>query len=239
MLCRIDARALRDVPLSGPLIIIMNHINFLEVPLLYVYLQPRDVVGIIKRETWDNPLLGALADSWKAIAIDRAGPDLSAMRQALLVLERGGILILAPEGRRSGDGRLQEGHSGVVQLALRSGATIMPVVHFGGEKFWTNIKSWRRTRFFIKVGPAFKLKPPPENDASSKRHDEDCREDRTKSVANSVANSVAKSVAKSVRSDMTEYIMNRMSILLPEHMRGAYPEPQKAIETYAYLVEEA
>ena len=208
MLCRIDARALLAVPRTGPLIIVMNHINFLEVPLLFSFLRPRDVVGMIKNETWDNPVLGALADSWGAIAIDREGADMSAMRQALEVLERGGILLLAPEGTRSGDGNLQKGHGGVVQLALRSGAPIMPVVHHGGEKFWKNFKRWRRTRFFIRTGPAFRLVPP------------------------------VQGVSRSVRHDMTECIMNRMSILLPEHLRGVYPSPEMAIEASRYLVQE-
>jgi 1-acyl-sn-glycerol-3-phosphate acyltransferase len=190
------------------LIIIINHINFLEVPLLFVYLKPRDVVGMIKRETWKNPVLGALANSWGAISIDRNGSDMSAMRDAIDVLEHRGILILAPEGTRSVDGRLQQGHGGVVQLALRSGVPIMPVVHHGGQNFWRNLKSWRRTGFFIKVGPAFRLVPP------------------------------VQGISRSVRHDMTECIMNRMSLLLPQHLRGAYPEPEKAIEAYRHLVQE-
>jgi 1-acyl-sn-glycerol-3-phosphate acyltransferase len=208
LLCRIDARAMRGIPRKGPLIVVMNHVNFLEVPLIYAFLFPRHTVGLVKRETWNNPVLGALADSWEAIAIDRTGSDLSAMRQALDVLARGGILLVAPEGTRSGHGRLQQGHGGVVQLALKSGAPIIPVAHTGGENFWRNFKSWRRTRFTVRVGPVFRLVPPGTGDA-------------TASVA-------VHSVSKTVRSEMTGAIMNRLSMLLPEHQRGAYPHPELA-----------
>jgi len=50
-ICRIDAADMKRVPKTGPIIVVMNHVNFLEVPLLYSFLFPRDAIGIIKRET--------------------------------------------------------------------------------------------------------------------------------------------------------------------------------------------
>ncbi len=217
MLCRIDAVEMRRIPSAGPLILVMNHVNFLEVPLLYAFLYPRYAVGIVKRETWNNPVLGALADSWEAIAIDREGSDISAMRQALEVLARGGILIIAPEGTRSGHGRLQQGHGGVVQLALKSGAPIMPVAHFGGERFWDNLKCLRRTRFTVRVGPAFTLVPPGTEGSASAQP--------------------VRSVPRSVRAEMTDAIMNRLSLLLPAGQRGVYPQPETAPMRVVRLVE--
>ncbi len=208
-ICRIDAADMKRVPKTGPIIVVMNHVNFLEVPLLYSFLFPRDAIGIIKRETWDNPIMGALADSWQAIAIDREGSDLSAMRKALEVLDRKGLLLIAPEGTRSGDGRLRKGHGGVVQLALRSGAPILPIAHHGGERFWANLKSVRRTRFAFRVGEPFVLEPPSGN-------------------GDGAAGGVARSVPRSVRAEMVDAIMNRISILLPEWQRGEYPDPENA-----------
>ncbi len=212
-LCRIDASALERVPARGPLIVVTNHVNFLEVPLLYAYLYPRPLVGIIKRETWDHPLLAALANAWEAIAIDREGSDTDAMRRSLDVLASGGILVLAPEGTRSGHGRLQKGRGGVVQLALRSGAPVMPIAHTGGERFWDNLRRLKRTDFRIAVGPAFSLTLPDGGDAPA-------------------------SVPKSVRLEMTEAVMNRLSLLLPEDKRGAYPEPEAAPMRVVRLLEE-
>ncbi len=208
LICRIDAGEMRRIPRKGPLIVVMNHVNFLEVPLVYAFLYPRHTVGLVKRETWNNPLLGAIADSWEAIAIDRAGSDMSAMRRALDVLAHGGLLLVAPEGTRSGHGRLQPGHGGVVQLALKSGAPIIPVAHSGGENFWRNFRSLRRTRFTVKVGPVFRLVPPGPDGGN--------------------ASVVVHSVPKRVRAEMTDAIMNRMSLLLPERQRGAYPHPESA-----------
>ncbi len=156
-LCKLDVREIYRIPRKGPFIVAVNHINFLEVPLIYTHLFPRDIQGIIKVETWNNPLMAFLAGVWNAIPLNRQTTDLTAMRLCLEALAAGRILILAPEGTRSRTGSLQRGHAGIVQIALRSNATIIPVAHFGGERFWPNVKSLRRTRFTFRVGQSFRL----------------------------------------------------------------------------------
>ena len=219
--CKVDASELRKVPGRGPLIIVTNHINFLEVPLIMAHILPRDAIGIVKQETWNNPLLGALADVWEAIAIDREGTDLKAMRDALGVLERGAILIVAPEGTRSGDGRLRKGHGGVVQLALRSGAPILPIAHYGGEKFWQNAKAFKRTAFVFRVGTPYRLRVPALlGPADEQLADGDAGLPDTPSRT--------LSVSRGVREEMTESVMNSLSLLLPPQYRGVYAEPETA-----------
>ena len=59
-ICRVEKDWIGQVPLQGPLIIVANHINFLDVPLMYSHLYPRPMTGFAKIETWDNPLMGML-----------------------------------------------------------------------------------------------------------------------------------------------------------------------------------
>jgi len=160
LLCRIDDHSLKQVPQQGPLIIVCNHINALEVPIVFPRLQPRPVTGFAKSETWDNPILGPLFDIWDVIPIRRGQPDITALRQGLKVLEDGKILAITPEGTRSGDGRLQQGHPGVVMLALHSGAPILPLVYYGNEDFHHNLRHLRRTDFRIRVGKPFQIEIP-------------------------------------------------------------------------------
>ena len=207
-LCRVEAGELAKIPRKGPLIIVVNHVNFLEVPLIYSWLYPRDSVGMAKQETWDNPFLAFLAFCWDAIPLNRQATDLSAMRKAFTALEKGRILVLAPEGTRSGHGRLQQGHPGVVQIALKSGAPILPLAHTGGELFWAMLKSRKRTAFTFRVGEAFHLVPP---------RDEGGRD---------------LPVTREVRREMTDEIMNRISILLPPVQRGVYPSPETASQRH-------
>lgn len=202
LLCRVDDAHLARVPASGPLILVANHINFLEVPLIYTHLMPRPLTGFAKAETWDNPAMALLFDMWEAIPLRRGEVDLEAMRQGLSVLQAGGILAVAPEGTRSGHGRLQRGYPGVVLLAQMSGAPLLPIVYYGGENFKENIIRLRRTDFHIVVGQPFSI--------------------HTEGV----------SVNRQVRQQIVDEIMYQLAALLPPAYRGHYSDLHAATQTY-------
>jgi 1-acyl-sn-glycerol-3-phosphate acyltransferase len=202
LLCRVDDTQLAKVPDQGPLIFVTNHVNFLDAPLLYVCLEPRRITGFAKAEAWDNPILRFLAGIWKPIPLRRGEVDRTALRRAQEALEEGRVLGLAPEGTRSGDGRLQRGNPGVVLLALRSGAPVLPLVHYGGELFWHNLARLHRTDFRFVVGRPFYL------DAGGTR------------------------VTREVRRQMTDEIMYQMAALIPPDHRGVYSDLDSATETY-------
>jgi len=155
--CKIDGPDLEKIPDQGPLIIISNHINFLEVPVVFSLLYPRPILGIAKEETWKNPVLGPLFTLWDMIPIKRGEVDLNAIQMAVQAMAAGKIIAIAPEGTRSKSGQLQEGRPGTLLLALKSQAPILPVAHFGGESFWDNFKKFKRTPFHIRVGQPFHL----------------------------------------------------------------------------------
>lgn len=155
-LCHVHGTELARVPRRGPLILVANHVNFLEVPVVYTHLLPRRMTGLAKAETWNTPLafLFRLAG---AIPLRRGVGDAAAFRQALAALERGDLLAIAPEGTRSGDGRLRPAQPGVALLALHSRAPVLPLAYWGGEAFWRNLRRLRRTHFHIAVGQPFQV----------------------------------------------------------------------------------
>lgn len=202
LLCRINTDQLTSVPVKGPLIVVANHVNFLEVPVLITRLGSRSVTGFAKIETWDNPILGYIFDLWEVIPIRRGTADVTALREGLQALSKGKILAIAPEGTRSGHGRLQRGHPGVVLLALRSGAPLLPVAYFGGEKFWENLTRLRRTSFDVVVGKPFYL------------HAEGVK------------------MTQAIRQQMTDEIMWQLAALLPQMYRGHYANLTEATESF-------
>ncbi len=202
LLCRVDDAELARVPECGPLILVANHVNFLEVPLVYTHLQPRPVTGFAKAETWDNPAMAALFDLWEAIPLQRGEADHQAMRRALAALKDGKILAVAPEGTRSGDGRLQRGQGGVVMLALLSGAPLLPIAYFGGERLRGNMARLRRTDFHIVVGTPFFLDPQ------------------------------GAKVTRELRQRMADEVMFQLAALLPALYRGSYASLAAASETH-------
>jgi 1-acyl-sn-glycerol-3-phosphate acyltransferase len=158
ILCRIDAPDLYKVPEQGPLIVISNHTGQLEVAVLFGQLQPRPITAWAKTESWDNAFLNWLFNLWELIPVRRGEGDTSALRKAIKVLEAGYIFGVAPEGTRNITGKLNRAHPGAVMLAIHSGATILPLAHWGGENFLKNLSRFRRTDFHTRVGEPFRLK---------------------------------------------------------------------------------
>jgi len=157
MVCRVDDGQVVRIPTQGPLIIVANHINFIEPLVVYTHLLPRPMAFFAKIESWDNKLIGWLFDRWGGIPLKRGSADVGAVRLGLAALENGTILAVAPEGTRSGDGILREGHPGVVTMALHSGAPLIPMACYRHEDFWDNLTHLRRTDFRIAVGHPFTL----------------------------------------------------------------------------------
>ena len=157
LLCDLDTAELDKVPGQGPLIVYLNHVNFLDVPLIYTRLLPRPVTGFAKSETWDDPLLGPLFTMWGAIPLHRGEADTAALRRGLQVLEKNQILGITPEGTRSGSGVLQYAHPGVVTIALHSDAPLLPVALWGQEAFHGNFRKMRRTKVNFRVGNQLRI----------------------------------------------------------------------------------
>ncbi len=75
---------------------------------------------------------------------DDTAAAIGSLQTALDVLGRGEAFGIYPEGTRSRDGRLYRGRTGVAQLALVSGAPIVPVGLIGTEKLQPVGATWPR-----------------------------------------------------------------------------------------------
>jgi len=159
VICKINCREFVDaLSKNKPMIVVLNHINFLEVPIIVTHSYPLKVTGVVKVETWKNPIMAFLFNTYRAIPIDRSGAFTEVSKRVRRELENGFFTCIAPEGTRSKNGILGRGKAGVVQIALDAGVPILPVAHYGGEHIWENMKRLRRTSFCFKVGKMFKLK---------------------------------------------------------------------------------
>ncbi len=192
LICRIDAQEAKSVPARGPLIIYTNHVNILEIPILFTRLQPRRMHGMVLAERWNSPILKWMLEVTETIPLHRGEADIHAIHRGLEVLERGEILVISPEGTRSHDGRLQPALPGVVLLALHSQAPLLPVAYYGAENWKQNLSRLKRTDFHLKVGHPFRLK------------------------------TGGKKVTHQVRQDMIDEMMVELAQLLPPEYRGYY-----------------
>jgi 1-acyl-sn-glycerol-3-phosphate acyltransferase len=202
ILCKIDKEELKKIPREGPLILVGNHINFLEAPVVFPILDNPNVRGIAKVESWDNPLFNFLFNMWGIFPIERGTIDREAFRKSFEVLEKGQILAVSPEGTRSKDGLLLQGKPGIVALASRSKVPMLPVAFYGYENFWDNLKHLRRTEFHVVVGKPFSLV------------------------------TTGTGFSKEARQAATDEIMYKVASLMPEKYHGYYQNPEKVEYKY-------
>ncbi|MCL2214259.1 MAG: 1-acyl-sn-glycerol-3-phosphate acyltransferase [Treponema sp.] len=159
ILCKIDYREyFRTLSNNKPMILMINHINFLEVVILTSFGYPFYVTGLAKSETWKNPFFAFLFNTYKAVPINREGAFGDSFKKVCEAVQSGSFVCVAPEGTRSRDGVLSKGKAGIVQLALGGNIAVLPVAHFGGECIWKNIRRLKRTPFNIKTGRPFRIK---------------------------------------------------------------------------------
>ncbi|GBU29108.1 hypothetical protein R84B8_02672 [Treponema sp. R8-4-B8] len=159
VICKIDCKEfIEALKTNEPMLVIFNHINFLEVPILVTYSYPINVSGLVKSETWDNPIMSFIFNTYNAIPIDRKGAFSESFKKVLDAIKKGYYMCIAPEGTRSKDGVLGKGKPGIIQLALEAGVPILPVAHFGGENVWKNMRRLKRTPFCFKAGRPFRIK---------------------------------------------------------------------------------
>jgi 1-acyl-sn-glycerol-3-phosphate acyltransferase len=122
------------VPGSGGVILISNHLSYLDVFVLGLLL-PRPL-NYVARSTLFFPPLGALIRSVGGFPIQREGMGTSGLKETLHRLRDGGIVVLFPEGTRSRDGELGELKPGIAALASRARVPIVPAAVAGTFEAW-------------------------------------------------------------------------------------------------------
>ena len=206
LIARVTVCGLENLPPGdATYIAVTNHIGRLDPAFAYCLLQRKDIIMLVaekyKEHTWSR----VLAEAVDGIFVDRYNADLGAMRQVFRRLEKGGALVLAPEGTRSPNASLIQGWDGASYIAAKAGLPIVPVgvTGTGDKEVVERLKHFKRLQVMVSIGQAFTLPP---LEARS----------RNQQLAN-----------------YTEEIMCRIAALLPESYRGMYANCPRLIDLLA------
>ena len=143
-----------EVPAEGPLIVASNHGQYAD-PVLVCVAVPRRLQWMAKKQLFVFPF-EQFFRFIGSFPVDREGGGRGAVRAALAFLAEGWALGIFPEGTHKGDETTKAAKSGVVVLAQRAGAPVLPV-YVG--KLPGFVGRLRGERLHVHVGEPVELDP--------------------------------------------------------------------------------
>jgi 1-acyl-sn-glycerol-3-phosphate acyltransferase len=196
---RVRVSGLENVPRSGPLIIVANHLSNADPPLVVGWLTPalgRRMHILAKEALFVGPV-GAFLRSQGVTPVRSGGSDMEAFRAARAVLDRGQVLCIFPEGTRSHSGELGDPKPGVAMLATRMEVPVLPVGISGSDRFLGRGTRLPRfgARIDVRVGKPFVVRLDPAQPRRAALH------------------------------AASDEIMSRIAALVDERHRGRYDRP--------------
>ena len=156
LLTRWRVRGEENIPGQGPLLIVVNHLNLTDPPIVGVSIG-RKAMFLAKEELFRSRFSGYFMRNFGAFPVRRGGMNNEVLRKAEQLLKQGVALIMFPEGRRSLGAQLAPALSGAALIASRSGAPVLPVGISGTEKIKGIAWVFRRPRVTVNIGFPFSL----------------------------------------------------------------------------------
>lgn len=86
---------------------------------------------LVKKNWYEKKAVGTMISWCRSIPIDLSEADGEWYESALRVLEKGGTMLIFPEGGIARDGKMGEFHAGAALLSAKTGAPIVPCAIYG------------------------------------------------------------------------------------------------------------
>jgi 1-acyl-sn-glycerol-3-phosphate acyltransferase len=158
-----DWRGAENIPKSGPVIVISNHISYVDALVFahFLFRNGRAVRYLGKESVFKIPIIGRIITSAGQVPVARESAQAShALDSALGLLEAGHCVGVYPEGTLTRDENLwpMVAKTGIARLAILSKAPVIPVAQWGDQnllpRYSKKLVFWRRTKVTYLAGSA-------------------------------------------------------------------------------------
>lgn len=154
------------IPVSGPALIVSNHVSYLD-PMfagVFVYRTGRVPRFLAKHSLWGIPVVRRMMAATGQIPVYRDSVDAGrSMRDGVVALRQGKVVVIYPEGTITRDpaGWPMRSLPGVARLALAVNVPVLPMVHWGTREVYDHYrKSFRplpRKQIIVRCGDPIDL----------------------------------------------------------------------------------
>jgi len=129
---RLKVTGQENIPQDGPFIIVANHSSLLDPVILGVSIKPK-IIFVAAAYLFEIRWLGYLLRKANSIPVQREN-DIKAIKQALKILQQGGVLGIFPEGGIDRQKNNLPIRAGAAYLATKVGVPIIPIKIKGVDK---------------------------------------------------------------------------------------------------------
>jgi long-chain acyl-CoA synthetase len=154
---RLEVAGLQQVPRQGPLILVANHCSFYDAFILAASLPLRVAQQVFYMGfEWffRHPIVAWWGRGVRVIPVDMDTYLVRALQTSALILQRGKILCLFPEGERSASGRLRPFRKGVGILIRELKVPVLPAFISGSFEAWPRGQTFPGIhRLHVRFGP--------------------------------------------------------------------------------------
>lgn len=135
---RIDLEGEERVPAAGPVVLVANHVSFLDFLLVGLVGRRRGryVRFLARHDLWHHSLVGRVMTAMRHVPVDRAAPAAAYLR-ARALLREGETVGVFPEAGISTSWTVRGLMPGAAALAAESGAPLVPVALWGPQRVAT------------------------------------------------------------------------------------------------------
>lgn len=197
-----------NIPATGPVLLMMNHITALDPGVCMGAVNHRFVIPMTKIENTHSPLGAFAVWWWGAYTVNRGEVDRKALTNSIELLKSGQCILVAPEGTRQKSG-LGQPKDGMAYIATKADAVIVPTAISAGAIGWK--EKWmrlQRPHIDLYFGRPFKFRT----------------EGRTR-------------IPREELRAMTDEAMYQLALTIPDQeLRGVYSDTSKATARYIEFI---